>query len=67
MSVSDVDKSQTKWMSAFNNGDLVRHATGHEKRFITGVLFDIGSEPQYRVASEIDTKWWYQSECIRVL
>ena len=67
MKAKSTVESQSKWVSKFNNGDSVRHVTGHEKRVINGVLFDTGAQPQYRVASEVDTKWWFESECVRVI
>ncbi len=63
-----MENMNTKWTSRFNNGDTVRHVTDiGEKGIITGVLFDLGSRPQYRISRGSSTSWWYEEECVRVI
>ncbi len=60
-------ETQSKWVSKYSHGDTVRHKTGHEKRLINAVIFNMGSLPQYRCGSESNDVWWFEDELVRVV
>ncbi len=60
-------ETQSKWVSNYGLGDFVRHKTGHEKRIINAVTFNMGSLPQYRCGNESNDVYWYEDELVRVV